>query len=94
MTPDEARLLAKRIASGHAWREHRSEFLGVADADEFAATVAANLSTPDAERPLLRGRTAYWDDQSGTIVIVSPNDPDGGTAFHPIPGREYFETLP
>jgi hypothetical protein len=39
-------------------------------------------------RPLENGRTAYLRD--GTIVIRNPRDPDGGTAFHPTNGYQYF----
>ena len=51
------------------------------------------VPTPDAERMLARGRAAYWHNESGTIVLLSPSDPDGGTCFKPGEGRRYFESI-
>lgn len=34
------------------------------------------------------GRTAFWRD--GTVVIRNPRAPDGGTAFQPTDGYDYF----
>jgi len=31
------------------------------------------LTDPDAVRSLGRDRSAYWDDESGTVVIHDPN---------------------
>ena len=45
---------------------------------------------------LSAGRKAYWDDKTGTVVIVvitNPKDPDGGTAFRPVRGKDYFKDL-
>ena len=46
-----------------------------------------------ATKNLDRGRTGYWDEKSGTIVIKDPKNPDGGTAFRPVEGRKYFDDL-
>jgi hypothetical protein len=59
LNPDQARSLARKIASGHAWAEHRSEFALVSDATAFASIIESILATPDAERMLTRGRAAY-----------------------------------
>jgi hypothetical protein len=89
----QARPLAARIASGHAWIEHRAEFAAITNTAGFIAFIESILLAPDAERQLPRGRTAYWHDSSGTIVLLSPNDPDRGTCFKPAAGRAYFDNL-
>jgi len=37
---------------------------------------------------LFTGRTAYW--YNGTVVIRNPGAIDGGTAFRPTDGYDYF----
>jgi hypothetical protein len=44
-------------------------------------------------RELKRGRSAYWDEGTGTVVIRDPNHSDMGTAFRPPQGREVFSGL-
>jgi len=88
---EQAWPLAQRIASGHAWLDHRRDFVDLTDESEFAGLVLRILTAPTDERSLLRGRTAYWDDLSGTIVILTPDDVDGGTCFRPEEGRAFFE---
>jgi hypothetical protein len=39
-------------------------------------------------RTLSNGRTAYWYD--GTVVIRNPGAADGGTAYRPTDGYDYF----
>jgi len=93
LSRDEARPLATGIANGHAWAEHRDDFPAVSDAAAFALFIESILTTPDAERALARGRTAYWRSESGTIVLLNPNAPDGGTCFKPGDGMRYFESI-
>ena len=88
---DDASALAERIAHGHAWNEHRHEFVEVNDEAEFAALILRILISPTDERDLRRRRTAYWDDVSGTIVIANQGDADGGTCFRPYAGRDFFD---
>ncbi len=38
-------------------------------------------------------RTAYWDSQSGTVVITDPSHLHHGTAFRPPRGQAYFDGL-
>lgn len=40
------------------------------------------------EKELSGGRTAFWSD--GTVVIRHSDAPDGGTAFRPRDGHDYF----
>lgn len=75
------------IASGHAWAKHGAEFsdLGITSARQlgsFADDVMARASGADV-RALARGRTAYWDRNTGTVVIRDPRSVDGGTVFRP-----------
>ena len=92
--------LGKSISEGHAFDKHvasRGEFkdLGISTREAFAKHiegVIARAKGPDI-RELSRGRTAYWDPESGTVVIRNPKDPDLGTAFRPADGRKYFEGL-
>lgn len=94
LSEEQAWPLAQRIAGGHSWHQHRRDFPEVESADELAALVLSILTAPDAERTLRRGRSAYWHELSGTIVLVSPRDPDGGTCFRPDNERRFFETVP
>ena len=50
-------------------------------------------ATGNNVRQLARGRTAYWDDELGIVIIRNPNAADGGTAFRPQQGRQYFDDL-
>ena len=94
MDAAEARALANQIAAGHAWPDHKHEFPEVASPGEFALLIQTVLQAPSAERKLEGGRTAFWHDQSATIVIINPADADGGTAFRPDAGWMYFESVP
>jgi hypothetical protein len=44
-------------------------------------------------RYLDRGRVAYWDPNTGAVVIEDPGSDHGGTVFTPTEGRDYFEDL-
>lgn len=48
------------------------------------------MNNPSAFRELRNGRSAFWDDATGTVVIRNPSAADGGTAFRPRNGRSYF----
>ncbi len=87
--------MVKQIASGHAFSSHVAEFedLGVKTEDDFASHINKVVSRPSVVRQLGDGRSAYWDDASGTVVIRNPHDPDGGTAFRPSTGKKYFDDL-
>ncbi|MCX4834432.1 DUF6531 domain-containing protein [Streptomyces sp. NBC_01016] len=39
------------------------------------------------------GRTAYWDPDTGAVVIEDPGSPHGGSVFTPQEGHTYFEDL-
>ncbi|MEU4647891.1 hypothetical protein [Nocardia fluminea] len=42
------------------------------------------------QRYLSNGRTAYWDNERGALII---EDPPAGTVFTPAEGREKFDTM-
>ena len=87
-------LTAWEIAGGHAYSKHvvqRREFPGVRTRAEFAAVVETVLNHYSDMASLSGGRTAYWRD--GVVVIVNPSAIDGGTAFAPTDGFDYFERL-
>jgi hypothetical protein len=42
-------------------------------------------------KQLARGRTGYWNDAEGTVVIFDPSELNGGTAFRPKNGKSYFD---
>lgn len=44
-------------------------------------------------RYLERGRVAYWDPNTGALVIEDPGTDHGGTVFTPTEGHSYFEDL-
>ena len=92
----ETRSLGQRIAEGHAFKKHfeKGEFkdLGIKTREDFARHIdnVVAKATGSNVRNLSRGRTAYWDDATGTVVIHDPKSPDLGTAFRPAEGKRYF----
>jgi RHS repeat-associated protein len=96
--------IANAIGKGHAFAKHvlehgrgGGEFVGlgirtVKQFQRFVGEVIEGASGANV-RSLSRGRTAYWDDATGTVVIHDPRSPDLGTAFRPKDGRSYFEGL-
>lgn len=90
-------LAAEQIANGHAFDKHvheQNEFGGsIETRQQFANLIENILNHPSAVRQLSNGRSAYWDDASGVVVIRNPNAADGGTAFRPANGRSYFNNL-
>ena len=77
--------------------EHGREFadLGIKDQQAFAKHVESIMRNAKAGnvRELARGRTAYWDAATGTVVIHDRTSPDRGTSFRPDNGRDYFDGL-
>lgn len=67
------------------------EFPGIATRSEFAQVIE-NVVVNGVKRDLTNGRTAYW--HQGVVVIRNPNAIDGGTAFRPTNGYDYFLDLP
>jgi filamentous hemagglutinin len=84
---------AQQIANGHAWSKHKGEFPQFSTEAEFAQHIDHVMTNPTASKSLAKGRTAFWDDMSQTVVIRDPNSPDLGTAFKPKNGQAYFDNL-
>ncbi|MCH4091118.1 two-partner secretion domain-containing protein [Acetobacter sp.] len=90
-------LAAEEIANGHAFDKHvidQNEFGGaITTKQQFADQIENILNNPSATKQLSNGRTAYWDNSSGMVVIRNPKAADGGTAFKPTNGKAYFNNL-
>ena len=86
--------IARRIAQGHAYDKHvleKGEFPEIANPGEFEHLIDDVMNNYDDSKSLTRGRAAYWKDD--IVVITNPVDPDGGTAFRPVDGKEYYDNL-
>ena len=60
---------------------------------QFERRLRNILNNPTEIKSLTRGRTAYWDQKSGTVVIRDPSRIDGGTAFKPLQGKKYYDEV-
>jgi hypothetical protein len=88
-----AEQIGNEISNGHAFGKHvikRGEFPGVTTPEQFAIVIKDAVMNGEF-RPLSDGRTAYWTD--GTVVIRDPGTADGGSAFRPTRGHDYFKGL-
>ena len=100
-----ARTPAARAAAiaRHAWDKHGAEFgagrriankafprPGLTSESELAAKVESILAGGPGE-PISNGRTKFWEDATGTIVIFNSRARDCGTAFRPNQGRRYYD---
>lgn len=85
-----AQLTGREIAGGHAFEKHildKGEFPGIRTRAQFASHIEGVVANGEM-RTLSNGRTAFWRD--GTVVIRNPRAADGGTAFQPNHGYDYF----
>lgn len=85
-----AKLIGEEISGGHAFDKHvieQGEFPGVTTRRQFASMIEDAVMNGEF-RVLSGGRTAYWN--GGAVVIRNPGAPDGGTAFRPTNGHDYF----
>jgi hypothetical protein len=85
-----AERIGAEISGGHAFDKHvvgQAEFPGVTTREEFASVIEDAVMKGES-RALSGGRTAYWRDS--TVVIRHPGTVDGGTAFRPANGYDYF----
>ncbi|HGH7114213.1 TPA: hypothetical protein ACLAXH_001845, partial [Neisseria meningitidis] len=74
-------------------RQQEFTDLNINSPADFARHIENIVSHPTNMKELPRGRTAYWDDKTGTIVIRDKNSDDGGTAFRPTSGKKYYDDL-
>ncbi len=85
-----AQLAGDEIAGGHAYEKHvieQGEYPEITGPEEFARLIE-DVIVNGQPKTLGGGRSAYWYD--GTIVIRNPRAGDGGTAFRPVDGYDYF----
>ncbi|OGL35454.1 hypothetical protein A3A68_01065 [Candidatus Saccharibacteria bacterium RIFCSPLOWO2_01_FULL_48_13] len=84
--------IAQTIAKGHAIK-HIGDFtsIGVKNQTQFANHIQNVISKPSAAKQLERGRVAYWDQKTSTVVIYDPLSLDFGTAFKS--SKTYFNSL-
>lgn len=67
--------------------------MGIRTRPQFAQHIENVIKNPTSTKELSNGRSAYWDQSTGTVVIRNPKASDGGTAFRPVNGRAYFDNL-
>ncbi|MCB1434654.1 MAG: hypothetical protein KDK75_19665 [Alphaproteobacteria bacterium] len=88
---------ANQIAKGHAFAKHvvQAKEYGSLIKSKFAfgALIFRIMRNPSAYKALKRGRKAFWDDKTSTVVIRDPSSKDLGTAFRPRSGKQYFDNL-
>jgi hypothetical protein len=73
--------IAASIANGHAFAKHAAQF-GVTTTGAFQSVVEDVLSDPATQvRTLVRGRSAFYNRTTNSLVIVDPGSPDSGTAY-------------
>ena len=85
-------LAAQEIAGGHAFTKHAAEF-GFKTQAQMATHIESVMTNPTMMRSLSNGRSAFWDNATGSVVIRNPRAVDGGTAFIPKNGVDYFLNL-
>lgn len=95
-----ATTIGGRIARGHAFVRHVLEEadlagLGIRTREQLGRFVDDIISKSSGTnvRSLSRGRRAFWDDETGAVVIHDPRSVDFGTVFRPRNGRAYFDGL-
>jgi len=98
--------IADKIAHGHAWTNHGSEFAEkkrianiempdmqkIGNSEEFQNHIRTIMMTK-TPKIIPGNRKVYWDDNTGTIVFYDPLSNDCGTAFRPNNGKEYYERV-
>ncbi len=101
--------VSRNIGRGHAFTKHvltKGDLGGliigiggqvkqirtVDDLSQFVGHIITKAKGGDAKN-LSRGRKAWWDSETGTVVIHDPNHPDLGTVFRPDDGRAFFDRL-
>jgi hypothetical protein len=65
--------VAHQIAYGHSWSAHQGEFPGLTQ-ETFTQKIQETIdnATGSNVRRLSNGRTAYWNDNEGMVVIRDP----------------------
>ena len=87
----DIRDIAEKIAKGHAWEKHKNEYPEIKTKEDLQKFVEEIMKKADDIKEGERDRTAYWHNDSGSIVIHDPNHVDQGTVFKPDTGKDYFD---
>ncbi|MGE3713352.1 MAG: phage minor head protein, partial [Alphaproteobacteria bacterium] len=90
---DKFRKIAESISHGHAYEKHKDEFPDLKTKEELKEHVEKIINNPDKVKDLERGRTGYWDRETGTVVIHDPNNIDQGTVFKPQGKEAWFDNI-
>ena len=89
--------ISDKIADGHAWDKHvirQREFPSITSKKQFAKLIRNVIEKNFRSRRFLRdGGTGYWDNNSGTLVIFDPRNPDLGTTYVPTAGINKFYSI-
>jgi RHS repeat-associated protein len=89
------RLISQEISGGHAFEKHvlnQGEFPGwIRTRTQFGKHIEDVINNPTKIKELRGGRTGYWHQETGTVVIRNPSAFDGGTAFQPTDSLNYFD---
>lgn len=91
-----------KISNGHALEKHvynnqigNKPFhdIGVNNQKSFRNHINNVMERPSESKNLNGLRSAFWHQQSGTVVIRNLDASDHGTAFRPPDGKDYFDRL-
>jgi pyocin large subunit-like protein len=84
--------IAIKIANGHAFSEHINEFahLGITKNSDFTNHAKTVLLTPTESFVGKNGKEYFWHESSKTFAVIDKANPDMGTMFIPIRGKQYF----
>jgi hypothetical protein len=96
LTEEEARKIAHAIGFGHAYEKHAanvSESGELITQSSFESLILETILSPAKVRNLENGRAVFWNAHENFLVIVSPLDPDLGTAYWPIGGIDGYKVL-
>jgi hypothetical protein len=69
------------------------EFPGIRTLSQFRGHIYNVISNPTRTRILENGRSAFWHNPSGTLVIVNTRNLPRSTAFQPTNGEARFWSL-
>src|SRR5579875_2265566 len=97
MEAGQARLIANRIACGHAYDKHvvkGDDFPEVKSRREYEDLIWSVLTDSKShDKTLDDGRQASWNEAHRALVIIDWWSEDGGTAIRPRRGRAYYRQL-
>ena len=94
-----------RVAMGHAFEKHvlgvdaiagdpLFRGLGIRTTAQLATHIDSVIANPTSAKALSRGRMAYLDAATSTVVIINPRAADMGSVFQPkFSARRYFDGL-